>query len=220
MKKFNSACSMVAVIMIAVFLITLSQNLVVRSSEVYSFYFNDSQAVSYVYTDLSENEIADGIADFMNAWRPDEFQIYEDTGYDLQGIFDEDEGYNMMRVKRGVDMSAVLCIVSLILTAAIYFYLIRCEEKKKLRNAFRAALAISAVISAAEIVILVTNAGRAWLAEVFQLKTLGEDSVLMTLLGANFLSMAAIFFALISAVVLGASTYLNYRLTKPPRIFY
>lgn len=220
MKKFNSACSMASVIIIAVFLITLSQNLVVRTSELYSFYFNDSQAVSYVYTELSENEIADEIVAFMNSWNPEEFQIYENTGYDLQGIFDENDGYNMMCIKRAVDMSAVLCIVSLILVTAIYFYLIKCEEKKKLRTAFRIAFIITVLASAAEIIILATSAGRAWLAEIFKLRALGEESVLATLLGADFLSMAVIFFAIISAVVLAVAAYVNYRLTKPPRIFY
>ena len=68
------------------FLVTLSQNLVVRTAEVYSFYFNDSSAVSKLYVDFTNNEFADEIVRFMNSWKPDEFQIYEDTGYDMQRI--------------------------------------------------------------------------------------------------------------------------------------
>lgn len=220
MKKFNMACSVVAVITIALFLVTLSQNMTVRTTEVYSFYFNDSQAVSRLYTELSSTEIADGIADFMNSWRPEEFQIYEDTGYDLQGIFDEDEGYNMMCVKRCLDISTALGLAALLLTAAIYWHLIRCDEKKKLRNSFRVALAISTGVSIAEFAVLRSEGGRAWLAGTLKLVELEENSALMTILGPDFISMAAVFFAILAVIVLAIFTYINYRLTRPDRIFY
>lgn len=220
MKKFNMACSVVAVITIALFLVTLSQNMTVRTTEVYSFYFNDSQAVSRLYTELSSTEIADGIADFMNSWKPEEFQIYEDTGYDLQGIFDEDEGYNMMCVKRCVDISTALGLAALLLTLAIYWHLIRCDEKKKLRNSFRVALVISTGVSIAEFALLRSESGRAWLAEMLKLTELDENSALMTILGPDFISMAAVFFAILAVIVLAIFTYINYRLTRPDRIFY
>ena len=73
------------------------------------FYFNDSGAVDRIYTGLSNSEMADGIADFMNSWRPQEFQIYEDTGYDLPGIFTEEESDSMMLVKKWLDISLALC---------------------------------------------------------------------------------------------------------------
>lgn len=220
MKKFNMACSVVAVITIALFLVTLSQNMTVRTTEVYSFYFNDSQAVSRLYTELSSTEIADGIADFMNSWRPEEFQIYEDTGYDLQGIFNEDEGYNMMCVKRCLDISTALGLAALLLTAAIYWQLIRCNEKKKLRNSFRVALVIATGISIAEFVALRSESGRTWLAGALKLTELDENSALMTILGPDFISMAAVFFAILAVIVLAIFTYINYRLTRPDRIFY
>lgn len=220
MKKFNMACSVVAVITIVLFLVTLSQNMTVRTTEVYSFYFNDSQAVSRLYTELSSTEIADGIADFMNSWKPEEFQIYEDTGYDLQGIFDEDEGYNMMCVKRCVDISTALGLAALLLTLAIYWHLIRCDEKKKLRNSFRVALVISTGVSIAEFALLRSESGRAWLAGMLKLTELDENSALMTILGPDFISMAAVFFAILAVIVLAIFTYINYRLTRPDRIFY
>ncbi len=220
MKKFNMMCSVAAVITTALFLITLTQNITIRSSEMYAFYFNDSQAVSYLYTDLTATEVADGIADFMGAWKPQEFQIYEDTGYDLQGLFEEDESYNMMRVKQGVDISAALCLVSLILTVAIYWNLLRCGEKKKLRYGFRVSFVTAFAASVAEVILLRTDGGIAWLGELLRMKTLPEDSALMTILGPEFLSMAAVFLAIIAAVVLGVCAYINYRLTKPERIFY
>lgn len=220
MKKFNIACSVVAVFTIAIFLITASQNLVVRSAEVYSFYFNDSGAVSKLYTDLSTSEVADGIAGFMNSWRPSEFQIYEDTGYDMQGIFTENEGANMMQVKKWVDISTILCVVSLILTAAIYWHLIKNSEKAMLRNSFRIAMGFSLAAAAGEVIVLLSHQGRAWMANFMDMVPLPEDSQLLIVLGPEFLSMATGFLVLVTVIVFSVCAYLNYRLTKPPRIFY
>lgn len=220
MKKFNIACSIVAIFTIAIFLITASQNLVVRSTEVYSFYFNDSGAVSKLYTGLSTNEVADGIAGFMNSWHPSEFQIYEDTGYDMQGIFTKEEGANMMQVKKWVDISTILCIVSLILTAAIYWHLIKSDEKAMLRRSFRIAMGFSLAAAAGEVIVLLSHQGRAWLADFMDLIPLQEDSQLLIVLGPEFLSMATGFLVLITVILFTVCAYLNYRLTKPPRIFY
>lgn len=220
MKKFNIACSIVVIFTIAIFLITASQNFVVRSAEVYSFYFNDSGAVSKLYTGLSTSEVADGIAGFMNSWHPSEFQIYEDTGYDMQGIFTEDEGANMMQVKKWVDIGTILCIVSLILTVAIYWHLIKSDEKAMLRRSFRIAMGFSLAAAAGEVIVLLSHQGRAWLANFMGLIPLPEDSQLLIVLGPEFLSMATGFLVLITVILFTVCAYLNYRLTKPPRIFY
>lgn len=220
MKLRNILISILAVITITTFLVTLSQNTVVRTSEVYSFYFNDSSVVSKLYVNITNSAFADGISGFMNSWRPDEFQIYEDTGYDMQGVFDEEESYNMMCVKKWVDISFILCMVSFIITVALYWYMIREEEKKLLRRSFRIGASIGAVISAAEIALLLSNRGRQWIAEAMGMIPLPEDSELVTVLGPEFMSTAVIFLIIASAVVFGIAIYVNYRLTRTPRIFY
>ena len=221
MRNRNILLSVLAVITVTVFLVTLPQNLVVRTAEVYSFYFNDSSAVSKLYVDFTNNEFADEIVRFMNSWKPDEFQIYEDTGYDMQRIFDKDESYNMMCVKKWVDISLILCIVSFILTAAIYWYMIVKEnEKKLLRRGFRIAAAIGTGISATEVFLFLSNWGRHFLADSMNMITLPEDAKLLTVLGPEFMSTAVIFLIIVSAAVFGVAIYVNYRLTRPPRIFY
>ena len=119
MKALRMLCSILVVFTTAICMITAAQNLTLRAADVYLFYFNDSGAVDRIYTGLSNSEMADGIADFMNSWRPQEFQVYEDTGYDLQGIFTEEESDSMMLVKKWLDISLALCIVSLIISVAI-----------------------------------------------------------------------------------------------------
>lgn len=220
MKKSNILLSVLAVITVSIFLVTLSQNLVVRTSEVYSFYFNDSGAVSKLYVNFTSGEFADEIVSFINSWKPEEFQIYENTGYDMRGIFGEDESYNMMQVKKWVDISLILCIVSGILTAAIYWYGIKGNEKKLLRVSFRFAASLGGVISVAEVVMILSNRGRHMIAGAMNLTELPEDSQLLVVLGSEFMSTAVIFLIIISAVVFGIAIYANYRLTRPPRIFY
>ena len=81
----------VVLVMFALIL-TFSQNLLFRSAEVYGFYFNDSRAVSKIYTNLTSSEMADEIAGFMGSWRPEKFEVLEDTGYDMESVFTEEEG--------------------------------------------------------------------------------------------------------------------------------
>ncbi len=220
MRKGSILLSILVTVTITVFLLTLSQNAVVRTSEVYSFYFNDSAAVSKLYVDITSSDFANDIAHFFNSWRPSEFQIYEDTGYDLQGIFDEDDSYNMLRVKKWIDISALLCTISLIVTVGIYWHMIKSGCKKLLRNSFRVAAVCGGLITVCETVVLLTNKGRLWLCEIAKMTELAEDSKLLMVLGHEFMSTAAIFLIIMSLVIFGLAIYINYRLTKPPRIFY
>ena len=219
-NNLNIACGIVVIITVAIFLVTLTQNFVVRSGEVYSFYFNDSGVTSQLYTELTSNEIADGIADFMNSWMPEEFQIYEDTGYDMQGIFDEDDSHNMMIVKKWLDISALACVLSLIIIVLCYWRLIKFDEKKRLRIGYRIGLVIAVAIAVGEVIVLLSHQGRAWLAGILGFIELSEDSPLLTVLGPEFLTMAAGFVVFMTVIVYSVCSYISYRLTRPPRIFY
>ncbi len=222
MKKnsLNVASGIVVIITVAIFLVTLTQNFVVRSGEVYSFYFNDSGVTSKLYTELTSNEIADGIADFMNSWMPEEFQVYEDTGYDMQGIFDEDDSYDMMIVKKCLDISAMACVLSLIITVLCYWRLIKYDEKKRLRIGYSIGLVAAAIIAVGEVITLLSHQGRAWMADFLGFIDLADESALLTILGPEFLTMAAGFLVMMTVIIYAVCSYVSYRLTRPPRIFY
>ena len=220
MKKGNALLSVVAVVTITVFLVTFSLNLVVRSSSVYAFYFNDSSVVSNLYVDITNGDFAKGISGFFNSWMPDEFQIYEDTGYDLQGVFDEEDSDCMMIIKKIVDISLLACVLSLIATVAIYWFMIRNGEKRKLRIAFNTAFGIGLVYTIVEVAVLLSNRGRDWLLGVIGLPTLPEDSKLLVVLGHEFLPTGVVFLIIYTVIIFLVAFYANYRLTKPPRIFY
>lgn len=220
LKKFNMLCSVLVIFTAAIFVVTLAQNIVFRTADIYLFYFNDSRAVNQIYTTLDNSEMADEIASFMNSWNPEEFQVYEDTGYDLQGIFTEDESKNMLIVKKWLDCSAAIMIVSLILTAAIYTYFLRNDYKKALRDRYKISIGLIPAEIVVTAALTATNGGRQWIFEKMQLVELPEDSSLIHLIGADYLSMATMFYIAIGMVIFAVATWLVFRLTRPPRIFY
>jgi hypothetical protein len=219
-SRFKLLCSIIVVITVPVLIVTLSQNIVFRSSDIYLFYFNDSQVVDKINTSLSNGEMADGLASFMNSFRPEVFQIEEDTGYDLLGIFDARDSYNMLLLKGVLDISMALCAISAILTTAIYVYFIRNDEKKILRNAFKPAIAIGGILTIVQFAVFYFSDIRNSLFRGLGMRTLSTTSKLAIILCDDFWSMLAIFVTGLAIIVAGVVMYLHYRLTRPPRIFY
>ena len=80
MRKFNFFCSLILVLSTTIMIVTLGQNLVLRTTAGYTFYFNDTRVVSKISGNYTNSEMSQEIVSFMNSWRPDEFQVYEDTG--------------------------------------------------------------------------------------------------------------------------------------------
>ena len=220
MKIFNRICSIIVIFTAALFILSFSQNLLFRSADVYNFYFNDSRAVDRVYTNLTSREMAEEIAGFMNSWRPEKFEVLEDTGYDMESVFTEEESVNMMAAKRLMDISCVVCIVSMIATVAIYVHFLRDGKKKVLSDMFKVSIFLVLGGIIAEIWLMATNEGRSRVMELTGMIDLGEEAQIAILLGSDFLNMAAIFLVVLTIVVLAVCTYVNRILTKPPRLFY
>lgn len=220
MKIFNRVCSVILIFTISAFIISVSQNLIFRTAGVYGFYFNDSRAVDSIYTTLSNSEMADEIASFMRSWMPEKFEVLEDTGYDMESVFTEEDSDIMMTVKKALDISGIICIVSLIVSAAIYTHLLQQEKKKSLANSYKVSFVLTLAMAAGETVIMVTNSGRAKAAELLNLVILPEESQLMEILSADFIQMSAFFVAGLTMIVLAFVTYVTIVVTKPPRMFY
>ena len=156
----------------------------------------------------------------MNSWRPEKFEVLEDTGYDMESVFTEEESVNMMAAKRLMDISCVVCIVSMIATVAIYVHFLRDGKKKVLSDMFKVSIFLVLGGIIAEIWLMATNEGRSRVMELTGMIDLGEEAQIAILLGSDFLNMAAIFLVVLTIVVLAVCTYVNRVLTKPPRIFY
>lgn len=220
MGKFKIPYQLILLITVPVLIVSLSLAATFRMPDVYNFYFNDSQVTNLLYTEYTNSEIADVIADFMGSFSPEEFQIYEDTGYDMQGIFSDEDSSNMLNLKKIVDFSTVMAVLSFIGTAIVYYLYLKRDDKYTLRKTYRMTLPISIVLGVIQAGAFKIQALRhGWFGWIGW-QELPDNSCLQAILGDGFWSMFAVFLAAITAVVLGVLTYVNYRLTKPPRIFF
>lgn len=220
MKKFNFFCSLVVILTMAISIVAFAQNITLRSTSTYTFYFNDTYVVSNASSEYVNSEMSDMMAKFFNSWNPEEFQIYEDTGYDIEGIFDEKDSHNMLAIKRGLDISLIFGIVSLIITIAIYRYFLKNDYKSVLRNRFKISAVLVITLLIGEMVILNTEKGLAFISDALGLVKLEADSNLMTLLGGDFIRLADNFLFGFTIILFVAVTYLVHILTKPPKIFF
>ncbi len=219
-RKFNVFCSFALVLFMTLLIITLGQNVLLRTSAGYTFYFNDTRVVDSLGVNYSNSEMSQEIADFMNSWRPEEFQVYDDTGYDMQGIFSDRDSDNMLAVKKAADISLIVCIVSLIITVAIYVYFLKNDFKLVLRRRMWVTTGLTAVLLIFEMILTKTSVGVSFLMKVIGLEPLLDNSALRVLLGGDFISMAGTFLALYTLIAFLAAFYVTRVLTKPPRIFF
>ena len=220
MRKFNFFCSVVLVITLAIFTITLAQNITLRGSATYTFYFNDTGIVDSVTDEYTNSQMSKEISRFMNSWRPEEFQVREDTGYDMQGIFDEKDSHNMLAVKKAADISLIIYLLSGIITVAIYVYFLKNGFKEVLRKRLKITVPVIAVLLACEMIAFSTKKGLATLMTITGVETLGKHSMLKTLLGGDFIGLAGNFLLGYTFLLCIIAVYLTLFLTKPPRIFY
>jgi len=219
-KKFNFFCSLIVILTMTVCIIGIAQNITLRTTATYTFHFNDTYVVSDVSSEYANAEMSNMLANFFNSWNPKEFQIYEDTGYDIEGIFDAKDGYNMMTIKRALDISLIAVIVSLVITVSIYYYFLKHDYKPVLRNRFKVSAGLSVIILVGEMILLNTEKGLGFMSKTLGLKILEDDSNLLTLLGGDFIDIASGFLFGFTVLVFLFAGYITHVLTKPPRIFF
>lgn len=222
MNRLKTVSRILLIIAIPILILTLGQNLIYRLPDAYLYYFNDSQCLDKLYLSMSNSEMADALTGLLNQFRPDTetFNIYVDTGYDQLGIFDSRDTYNLMMMKKALDLSGIFCILSLILVTAVYVFLLRQEEKKMLRTSFVIGAVIAVILMIAQAVILPTTAMREWIFTIIGVRPFYEDSALSMILADGYWGMITVFLTGVTLIILGIATYVQYRLTRPPRIFY
>lgn len=219
-SRFKMICSVVLVLSVVMVTVCLGQSVIFRTPDAYQFYFNDSQCVDRLYTSLTSSEMADEIASFMNSLRPEEFQVNDNTGYDELPIFDSRDSYNMLVLKKTVDISGIFCVVGLILMVAVYIWFIREDEKKLLRRAHLTGAGISlAVIAVQAVVMSAPGLRNSWF-RLWGMRAAAAESKLEMIMGDAFWSSFTVFLTGMCLIILLILTYINYRITRPPRIFF
>ena len=213
-------CSVVLVISVVMVTVCLGQSVIFRTPDAYQFYFNDSQCVDRLYTSLTSSEMADEIASFMNSFRPEEFQVNDNTGYDELPIFDSRDSYNMMVLKKTVDISGIFCVVGLILMVAVYIWFLREDEKKLLRRAHLIGAGISLAVIAVQAAVMSAPGLRTSWYRLWGMRAAAADSRLAMIMGDAFWSSFTVFLTGMCLIILLVLTFINYRITRPPRIFF
>ena len=213
-------CSVVLVISVVMVTVCLGQSVIFRTPDAYQFYFNDSQCVDRLYTSLTSSEMADEIASFMNSFRPEEFQVNDNTGYDELPIFDSRDSYNMVVLKKTVDISGIFCVVGLILMVAVYIWFLREDEKKLLRRAHLIGAGISLAVIAVQAAVMSAPGLRTSWYRLWGMRAAAADSRLAMIMGDAFWSSFTVFLTGMCLIILLVLTYINYRITRPPRIFF
>lgn len=219
-SRFKMICSVVLVISVVMVTVCLGQSVIFRTPDAYQFYFNDSQCVDRLYTSLTSSEMADEIASFMNSFRPEEFQVNDNTGYDELPIFDSRDSYNMMVLKKTVDISGIFCVVGLILMVAVYIWFLREDEKKLLRRAHLIGAGISLSVIAVQAAVMSAPGLRTSWYRLWGMRAAAADSRLAMIMGDAFWSSFTVFLTGMCLIILLVLTYINYRITRPPRIFF
>lgn len=219
-SRFKMICSVVLVISVVMVTVCLGQSVIFRTPDAYQFYFNDSQCVDRLYTSLTSSEMADEIASFMNSFRPEEFQVNDNTGYDELPIFDSRDSYNMMVLKKTVDISGIFCVVGLILMVAVYIWFLREDEKKLLRRAHLIGAGISLAVIAVQAAVMSAPGLRTSWYRLWGMRAAAADSRLAMIMGDAFWNSFTVFLTGMCLIILLVLTYINYRITRPPRIFF
>ena len=218
-SRFKMICSVVLVISVVMVTVCLGQSVIFRTPDAYQFYFNDSQCVDRLYTSLTSSEMADEIASFMNSFRPEEFQVNDNTGYDELPIFDSRDSYNMMVLKKTVDISGIFCVVGLILMVAVYIWFLREDEKKLLRRAHLIGAGISLAVIAVQAAVMSAPGLRTSWYRLWGMRAAAADSRLAMIMGDAFWSSFTVFLTGMCLIILLVLTYINYGITRPPRRF-
>lgn len=220
MRKFEEVLSVLTIFTIAFFITTFADTILYRSSGIYSYYFNDTQVIDELHTNISSGDIAGEIAAYFNSSGDEIFRLRENTGYDMEDIFTEDEGRNMLKIKRMLDTEGILCGISFLITFAIYFHLIRSNRKRLLAYCYKISIPVSIGAIAVKEWIFLSGRYAEIGMKMLGLVALPEDSYLRLVVGPEFIAMSSKFNAAISAAIFFAVTYICPRLTREQKIFF
>lgn len=220
MRRLNFFYSVVVAIALPLMIITFSSALVLNLPSSYQFHFNDSQAINRIQYNLEASEVNKKISLYLLPVTGTEFQLYEDNGDFKDPVFTSEEQQVMRKLKKFVAIDWGVAILSTLCFAGAYYYLYKNKFKEALRNRYRLGIGIFGVIFAITNVILLSSKLRHWLYNGIIGVNLPKKSTLTILLGDPSYQTYCIFFAGTCLVVVSLLSYMNFKLTKPERIFY
>ncbi|MEF9922710.1 MAG: hypothetical protein RR313_04430 [Anaerovoracaceae bacterium] len=220
MRKLNYFSSIALVIVMPLAILIIVSTLTLRLPAVYQFHFNDSQVLNEIPYNISGDQMSSEIAGYFSSFSSDNFQVYEDNGIYQDPVFDllDVEAMGKARIVGNIGMG--IGFACLLLVVGIYIILIKNGYKLALRSRYKIVLPISLALLILQVILVSKGSIRTWLYSNLIGVKLAKDSILNIVLGGAFFHTYILFSILIGVVVIGLISYITFRLTKPPRIFY
>lgn len=208
-------------ILIPILILLIGLNISLRSSEVYSYYLNDSQSLDYTTLVLSPNELSDQISDFSWGFFNDEINITENAGYKEDPVFDDTEAEVLFEIRDILNKSFALMLVAIAFGIALYIYFIKKEYKKELFTICKISSVASGILIIVSKFLVGSTKVMSGLYEKYIGITLAKDSLLRTLFveHGSFNGVVSVAMLSISLIALAVLFYVTWRLTKTPRIY-
>ncbi len=220
MRKLNYFLSILLVIFMSFTIMFLSSNLVLRTSAMYSFHFNDSEVMYDIPYNVTGSDMSKEIASYWWSLDSEPFQVYEDNRIFKDPIFEKTEQEAMGKAKIFINLELVAGVLCLVGFLGIYIYMLRKNFKEALRNRFRCGMIITLMLLVGRIVFLCIKSCRLWAYKTFIGVELSKNSTLSIILGDPLFKTYLIFGSIIGVALLAVMAYVHFNLTKPERIFY
>ena len=220
MNKLRYVFSIIFVIILPLAVVSLSSNLVLRTSSVYLYHFNDSQVIDNIDYDISAADMSSDISSYLMSFSDNKFQVYEINGVYRDPVFTKTEQQVMSKARYLLNLTlgggGLLALMSLV----IYIVMLKKNNRDIMRKSGYAALTLTGVLICAQFVCVMMKSFRLSLYSSLIGINLAKDSTLAIILGDPFYKTFALFTTIVGAAILAVLIYINHKSTKPVRIFY
>ena len=221
MHKPSVIMSVLLTVLIPVAILLLSSNLVLRMPLTNDFYFNDSQTLDEIDYSITVSDMGSAIGKYFSMPGSADFQVYEKNGKYKDTVFTTSEQKVMKKAKDFLFRQFLVALGILILAMLIYANTSRKGLRDLLRYESWIAMGGTVFLLILQLVLIGHKSFRAMLYGAFIGSGLSKTSTLYIILGGGKIYSIYLMFSSIAMIVLLLLfIYLNYKHTKPDRIFY
>ncbi len=206
-------------ISLPIMVVTLGGNIVFRISSTYVYHFNDTQVAASTGFGISEREFADEITGYFNSFGIHDFQIYEKNGEFEDPVFERGDITAMGTLKYALDISLLLCVLSIFITIGIYILLHTKGRKAATRHFGFGAIIIALILVLIEVILINTKSVQGFFIKNVLGINLPNESTVRVLLESPFEKTVTLFILIISFGMITVFTYVHYIMTKESRMF-
>lgn len=220
MKKIKHLYSTILIITVPILIVLLAFNITLRNSEVYSYYFNESQSIDYTTLDVTTNELASEFSSFVNDLFSNEVDITENAGYERDPIFNDTEAEVLYELKTNLSFTLYIALALLVLDIALFVILHKRREDELLFKSIEIDAIITVVMIIVTGILIGSSSFRKMLYASLINIPLPKDSVLMILFSkGSFVGVINTSYIALAIILLILILYIIWYITKPERLF-